>query len=345
MKPALACLTILIATALWAPPLVARDVIYMNSGDTFTGRVLDDDGEHVQFETAEGMIMKIPYADLAPESIFDLMRHRTAKDDAKGQIAVGDYAAEHGLFRDATRAYGLAVAADPSTKDEIDKRLANLSQTASASLMAEAKKSESNGQHKDARAYLGEIMKQYPESATAKDASSMLTSINDTMKEDHDKEVAQKESDEMKHELDPISKLYKTMLDKVHDGLQNSSNQSGSIDDFKKALDEGERALKKVAELRKKASDGGPMSEALDSLGGKIKDESVEATVHLADAYTLRGSYNQATEVINKALAADPKNERLIAMREQIASDNADSSVGIIGVRRGGAVLPSGRGR
>ena len=75
------------------------------------------------------------------------------------------------------------------------------------------------------------------------------------------------------------------------------------------------------------------------------EDESVEATVHLADAYTLRGSYNQATEVINKALAADPKNERLIAMREQIASDNADSSIGIIGVRRGGAVLPSGRGR
>jgi Tfp pilus assembly protein PilF len=82
------------------------------------------------------------------------------------------------------------------------------------------------------------------------------------------------------------------------------------------------------AQLQSLASSGNStpgLPQAISQLDAELVAQICNADVQLASVYNQRSSYNDAAGVVNSGLAIDPKNEELLAMRNQISSNSASS--------------------
>ena len=149
-------------------------------------------------------------------------------------------------------------------------------------------------------------------------------------------------SEDVLKTLKPAIDSYHKALDSNQTGL-TSKNQSASIKAYDKALTDIEKAKKAVDKVRDQAQDGDELSRALVVCDQKLEEVSVDTRINLADAYMLRTSYNQATDVVNQGLADYPQNQRLTSTRARITSAASNGDGGWVIV--GGGGRGGGRGR
>lgn len=332
------CLVLLVAGGLAAQdePLA----IEMVSGKVWQGRVVSMEDTSVEITTTGGATMKLPLQNLTMESRYRIRRSRADNDDAKSQMDLAFWCADHSLYMDARRHFRRAVDLDAALTPDINEKVAGYRTKAANEWLAQARQLQADGKPKEARRLLTRIVKELPLEDAAKDATALLADEHTEHLTAARKTVVAEHDDAVEAKLEPALKHYEKMLDETHKALLAGSKQGPAIKGFEAALKEGDRskaALNGLFEGSREQLDG-KLGAAVKGLEQKIADEMTQATIHLCDAYLMRGSYNDAADVVNKALANDPGNKDLQRAKGRVVAAQTDNDYGWgpIRVRAGG---------
>jgi len=339
-------------------------------GRRYQGPILSDDGESVEIPGPDGSTETIGYNQLTPMTLYRI-RNVSAGADVDSQIALADWCVDEMLYPQAKRHYRSALEADVSRAGEVNKSIEKAKAKAAKDLLARANRLRADGHDDEADDMLTSIVQELPLQPAAKKAGELLASQTERRKQT----VLQPESaragdaegssavtdgpplrsngeeySQAAHDtFAPTVKAYHAMLDSTHKGLVESS-QGTSIKAFEKGLKEGEKARKETDKVRPQGQENEEVAEALGVVDQKLEDGLVDCRVHLADAYLMRGSDNQALDTINQGLAEYPQNQELLAARSRViaaSSDDGDDDVRgwLIHRRPGRPVQPIAPGR
>ena len=326
---------LVLALSLLAPALPARQDVHTRSGNTLHGTILADDGKAITFRTQDGVEMTMPYGDLAPETVFELMAAKVKADDGPGLVQLADQAALAGLYDTARRTYGRALAADKELGPAVDAKLASLRLQASNALLADATESSKRDRPDVAVNSLARLIHVFPDEPAAQQARPMLAKLQAGMTQARKESRARMLSTEVQDALAPSEAQYAEMGKKISEGLQRANDQGNEIDDYNAAVAIGKSTLASLKEQAGQASTIPGLGPAIQQLEKEVLDQTVNAYVQLANVYNQRSSYNDANTAVNAGLALDPKNEQLLQLRAEIAS-NAAEGEGYIGWGRRG---------
>lgn len=319
---------LLLAWLVPAAGAAAQTVIGTAFGQTLTGELISDDGSKIVFRTNEGTQMTLPYSELDAQTVFRLMDPKTPENDAAGQLKLGDQAAAAKLFDDARQAYALAVKAEPSLTAQVDAKLADLRRAASESLLAEAQHAGEHGRPDVAMHDLTTLMHEFPDEPAAQQGRALLDSLHASQSKARSAAKAQSQSAEVQQALAPIESSYQAMGKKIKEGLQQASEQTVAIDDFNSAIEDGKSARDSLHVLQGSAASTPGLGPASQELDGELVDQLVNAYTQLANVYNQRGSYNDANSAVAQGLALQPKNQGLLQLQSQIASNSSESGGG-----------------
>jgi tetratricopeptide (TPR) repeat protein len=338
----IALLVLALSLAVPASASAQDAVITMKSGDVYQGSVISDDGKQVMFRTTAGLELGLPCADMSPESVYQVDLGRIALTDGKGQMKLGDEAAAAGLWANAKRHYHQAVEDDPSLESQFNSKMEALRNDTGNALLAEAKENLKTGDQAGAATHLSLLLTQVPQSTSAKEASQMLETLHAQMSQARQATQSATQSADIQQALAPAERAYQDSQRMVKEGLQAGTDQGRAIQQFQNAV---QRATDGRSELKNVTSSGDTtpgLPQAVSQLDKELVAQICNADVQLASVYNQRGSYNDASGVINSGLALDPTNEELLSMRSQVASNSASSSWGYgpwVG-RRGAVAAP-----
>ena len=353
MRSTLLALSALLVLGL-APLASAQDVIETQSGRTFEGEVLSDDGTAVEIKTNAGATMKVPYEQLTDATQYRLLRKRMGTS-AEDNLEIAQWCMDKTMYKEAKRHFKMALDADASMADEINAAVAKARTQASRELLQRAKNLQTEGRTKDARNILSIIVQELPLEPAAEEAAKMLAADTEQRKSTtlvrrrgkepptgHDGTVPVRDngepfSDDARFLFADVLKAYSAMLDFTHKGLV-AGGRSG-IKDFEKALKEGDKARKAVDKIRPKGPSDDEIAEAIERSDMRIEEAIVEARLRMADEYLLRNTYNKAGDVIRAGLADYPDNTALRNGMERVtaaASSGEGLGWALGGMRAGG---------
>ena len=357
-------LTTLIAalTALaLSAPAAAQDRLETTGGRIYEGSILSSDDKSVEFQTGEGTTLRLPLEGLTPISRYRVRRAALADGDGPAQLALAEWCVDAVLYPQARIHYRRALDADAALSDEINASLKAARKQASEEVLQRAEGLAADGKLRESHELLTRLLQELPLEPASQKAAQLLaeetlqrkqaaTALSGSKASSANAPTTRggaanasggssggRFSEETHKTLGSAVELYKKVLDKNQTGL-TTSNQSSSIKSFEAALKDGDRAKKAVEKVRKANPDAaGELAEAMTLLDSKIIEATVDSRLHIADAYMLRGSYKQASDVLNAGLAQDPQNALLMRARERatMAASNNDLGWAIGGRRRG----------
>ena len=298
--------------------LGGNQILYLAKGGTVRGRLVSDDGASIQLEGSDGQKRIITYQDLDPRSVYRLMKGRTSNDDAEGQIEVGNYARDAGYYAHARRHYNMAVKADPSVQERVDKESTKLREVAGDAELARAREAASKGDLDAAEGHLSNIINEFPDGQAAATAATMLQDLQ--ARDAAGSSSAPDTSAEIAKELKQATDFVAKAKDENRKGLLNSKKQSTALRSFDKAADYGEKARKSIEKKsgEKDLADDPAFTRAASALDRQAVDVIVDASLNSASLYMTRESYGSALAATNRAIATDPNNQQARSTRARI---------------------------
>ncbi len=324
-RTALAGLAWSLCLALTATAAAQDTVITMKSGDTYTGQVLSDNGKELMFRTSAGLELGLPHSELSPATTYQISLGLIDKTDGHGQMLLGDEAMAAGLWAQAKLHYHQAVEADASLESQFNAKMTALSNATGAALLGEAKQNVQGGDKPGAFTHLSQLLTEVPHAACAPEASQLLETLHTAVAAQRQATQKAQRSSEITEALAPAEQAYQTSLRLVKEGLQAGSDQSTAIDKFKAGVSSGNDGLTRLKSVNEQNSNTPGLAQAVAQLNTELVAQVVNADIQLANVYNVRSSYIDASGAVNSGLALDPKNEQLLALRSEIASNSASS--------------------
>jgi hypothetical protein len=350
--PALLGFVVLLAAA---PALRAQDVLETLSGSRFAGTVVSSDGEGVEFATTDGATMKLPWVQLTPKSQYRVKLAGTGPD-AKSQLALAEWCVTTTLYEEARNHFKRALAADALMAPEINERIVVARRTAATELLARGKRLQAEHKDAEARHVLATLVQELPLEDASREAEALLAAETAQRKQDalvRSKPAAppagdpgaagrptrsngEPFSDATRAMFQPIIDSYQKMLDATHKGLVLGG--SAGINEFEKAIKEGDRIRKAADKLRPGGEQDAEVTEALALVDSRLEEAVVDVRIDLVDCYLLRSSYNQAASAVKLGLAQYPKNPQLRQAMDRVTAASAENSGGgwVVGGAGGG---------
>lgn len=174
----------------WLPPLLALPVlaasvalaaearaetVRLRTGETLIGDVaLADDDVVVDVRYPTTNTLRLRRADLAPESLYEVLERRTNTKDAAAHKALGETAESLGLHAAALTEYRRVLALDRGSTDEMKVRVARLEERIAADLLQDGKDLLEAGHPNAALVRLHVILEQHASTPAASAAKGML---------------------------------------------------------------------------------------------------------------------------------------------------------------------------
>ncbi|MFT7620641.1 MAG: tetratricopeptide (TPR) repeat protein [Planctomycetota bacterium] len=318
-----------------------RDRILLKEGKALTGTLHSDDGTTIRFtERKVGKIVTYAYNELHPRTVYRLMKTRTSKTDASGQLRVAAYALDHELFDQARRHYRLALKADAKLGNKIEGDLQALRQRAGVKVLNWSRKHMDSGDVLKAERYLGLLLEKYPNTEVATEASLLLEQLavramaaREKKTEERAAAKSARAESAAKKKLEAGKKHYFKAHKLNLKGLQSTKSHSQAKNYFSQSIREFTKARAVLTKVSKDVDPDSPLGALIKSYFKTLTEETVEVQLHLASEYFYRGSLKNAREVTLEARALDPKNrevKRMLARLELAANDDNRS-----GRRRG----------
>ena len=298
--------------------------LYLDNGRSFTAEVFADDGLSIRVRRSNAEEQTIPYSDLAPRTVYRLKKARIGDSDAQGELELATFASDSGLYAHARRHYHKALELDPSLRPEVDAGLASLRQAASAKELEEARAAISDGKRAQARKHLTSILKEFPDEPAAATAATLLAELDDQAKNARTQST-QAEDEAVQKTLRPARASYEKAVGHNRTGLLAGSSQSKALRSYDRALSEGERSQRQIDKARKRNSQNEALIAAATSLETLVLDVILQANMNSASIYLTRRAFQNALGSANSALALDPKNEEVLALRARIEIAAAQS--------------------
>lgn len=302
----------------------------LQDGSIVRGVLRADDGLTITLELSNGAEQTIVYDDLAPRSIYRLMKGRVSKDDGPGLIELGNYTRDNGLYAYSKRHYQEALAADPELRTQLEGEVAKLREIAGSDLLARAQEALEQGDTKEAEKQLSRILTELPNEPAADTARTIM---GDLAAQAESQRIAGEQSPEpdanaIEKELGPARRRYDRAVEENRKGMLASAGSSKATKHYEKAVSEGDRGRSLVEKSVKKNPEQPGFAEAAGSLDGQLVDVMVSANLNLAGLSMSRSSFNQALNQVNQALLLDPSSAEARSMKSRIENAAADSGWG-----------------
>jgi len=308
-----------------------RQALSLSDTSIVRGILRADDGLSVTLELSNGNSQVIAYDDLAPRSIYRLMKGRVSKDDGAGLIELGNYTRDNGLYAYSKRHYKDALKADKSLKPELEVEVAKLREVASDDMLRRAQDALAKGDMREAEKQLSRILTELPDEAAAQTAHAIMGDLAtqaETTRVRHEQEQDASNATAIVKELAPAQRRYDRAIEENRKGMLASSGSSRARKHYEKSTSEGGRGRKAVTSAERKNSKRTGFPEAAATLDRKLVDVIVTASLNLAGISLSKSSYNKAMDHTNEALVVDPSSTEARAMKSRIENASANSGIG-----------------
>lgn len=303
----------------------ANDYVKLKNGTPIKGEATkyDEATNSLEFKLEDGSTRTFKMDELDGRSVYLVNHSRVPKDDATKQIRLANLARDVGLYAHAVRHYEYAAKADPSKKPEIEREVAVLKTKAATWAMQQVRNAQAKGDKAEAEKWLLKMVEKVPDTPEGKEAAAMLDQTYAEARAKRESDAEAKATQSMKDDLQTGKKLYDNMVSKTQKGLTAKGSGGQAINSFESAVQDGGRVLKELDKADKKYTDAAAQ-ETLAGYRKVVVDQLIETRLHLASAFTVRSSYNDALEQVNQALALDPKNEQAQSARVRVEQAAAE---------------------
>lgn len=285
--------------------LAHGDELCYSDGNYIDGKVVSTTADSVTFQAEGAAAMTVPATRLDPRCFYNL-RNNSVGDDAKGRLALAQFAFDHRMYRQARTQFRRFRKLDPASADvfikthgqEIHEGLAQL-------LMEDARDCDACGNIAAAREHCTTLLALYPDTKAAKDATTMLDTIQSKIdaQRAHDQAERGKRLDaEREAKLEPAEDDLKW-----GDTIRNRALQQGPTQE-KNTLDAAaakyKLAIGRLDEMMKGTDD--VLKKEAAPLLATANASAVNCFVSNAQYYLSRGDYPRAQQEAKNALAIDP---------------------------------------
>jgi len=314
------------------------DELCFSDGNYLEGKIVSTTDISVTFQPAtDGAApMTVKASRLDPRSFYHL-RTETVGDDAKGRLALAQFAFDHRMYRQARVQFRRYRKLDQAGADafikahgqEIHEGIAEI-------LLADARDADSCGNITAAREHCTTLLALYPDTKAAEGAKTML----DTIQGKIDAERAREDADRTKR----LDAERQAMLQPAEDDLKwgdtirNRALQESGQTQEKNTLDQAaakyKLSINRFEELMKTSPDAELKAEVKPLLA-RAKESAVNCYVSNAQYYLSRGNYPRAQEEAKSALALDPNAAAAQSVIEEARPGDGGGYWGRPWVRRG----------
>lgn len=308
-----------------------RQSLSLQDGSIARGILRADDGLTVTLELSNGADRTIPYDELAPRSIYRLMKARVSGDDGPGLIELGNYTRDNGLYAYSKRHYQEALAADPGLRPQLEGEVEKLREIAGADLLARAQEALQRGDEEEAEKQLSRIISELPNEPAAETARTIMGDLAaqaEARRIAGEERAQQADANEVEKELGPARRRYERAVEENRKGMLASAGSSKATKHYEQAVSEGERGRSHVEKTTKRNPKLTGLEAAAQSLDGQLIDVMVAANLNLAGLSMVKSSFNKALNQVNQALLLDPSSAEARSMKSRIESAAADSGWG-----------------
>ncbi len=282
------------------------DELCYHDGSYVDGKVVSTTADSVTFEPAGGAAITVPAARLDPRCFYHL-RNDAVGDDAKGRLALAQFAFDHGMWRQSRAQFQRFRKLDPASADAFIKSHGlEIHEGIAECLLEDATADADNGNLPAAREHCTTLLSLYPDTRAATGAKALLDTVQgkiDAQRAQYQAERAKRLDAEREATLQPAEADLK-----LGDTIRNRALQKTGTEE-KDTLDEAaakyKLAIHRLEELLKTSKDDVLKQEAAPLLA-TAKASAVSCYVSNAQYYLSRGDYPRAKQEAKNALALDP---------------------------------------
>ncbi len=336
--------TLAVAILLFAAAGVcqAAELIFLKDGTVVKGEVTASTEKSVT-AVVEGTTYTVSAEKFDPH-FFYRVRDKALGNDAAGRIQLAKYAVQNDMFTRAKAQVDQAEAIDPEfVKKFREVELPKIADGIADRLLKAARRAQRAGSTKMAKKYASLILIKFEGTKAEAEAEKVLDEVQKTIDDKtaalraQREKMAQQLEDakarqvavERENALKPIEKVLDSATRLNHLGL-TAKGMTDAKNKFETAAVKFENALR-MAETRLKSSTDEETTKNLQHLQQEALSGGVQAYLNAANAYSSRGSYQNATKMTNKALALDPNSQEAKSLRASVSTAS-----GGWGFRRGG---------
>lgn len=167
---------VIAATAAFAAARDARgETVNLRTGETLVGDVrLDGDDVVIDARYPIASVVRVRKDALVAESLYEVLERRTDTKDAAGRRTLGEVAEQLGLRGAAVVEYGRVRDLDPTSQEEMGRRISRLGEGISTDLLDDAQELLSEGMASAALVRLQAILQRFPETNAATTAKALV---------------------------------------------------------------------------------------------------------------------------------------------------------------------------
>ncbi len=314
------------------------DELCYSDGSYVDGTVVSTTADSVTFQpAAEGAAaLTVGAARLDPRCFYHL-RNDAVGDDAKGRLALAQFAFDHGMWRQARTQFRRFRKLDPSSADAFIKEHGmEIHEGIAECLLEDAKDAGDCGNLPAAREHCTTLLALYPDTRAAEGAKTMLDTIQGKIDAQRAKDQAARAK---LLDAERQAKLQQAEEDlKWGDTIRNRALQQSGATQQKDTLDEATHkyklAINRLEEIEKTSSDDVLKKEAAPLLA-QATESAVNCYVSNAQYYLSRGDYPRAQQEAKNALALDPNAAAAQSVIEEAKPGDGGGYWGRPWVRRG----------
>lgn len=284
------------------------DELCYSDGNYVDGTVVSTTADSVTFQPAASgaAAITVPAARLDPRCFYNL-RNDAVGDDAKGRLALAQFAFDHDMWRQARVQFRRFRKLDPASADAFIKEHGlQIHEGVAECLLKDAQDADESGNLPAAREHCATLLALYPDTRAAEAAKTMFDAIQGKI----DAQRAQDQAERAKRlDADRQSKLLQAEEDlKWGDTIRSRALRKTGTEE-KDTLDEAAHkyklAINRLEEIEKTSKDEVLTKEAAPILRTAV-ESAVNCYVSNAQYYLSRGDYPRAQQEAKAALAIDP---------------------------------------
>ena len=364
MRMVIGVSVLLLAILAVALPASADDII-MRDGTIREGKIesVEKNGVRVTMTPKSGgrATMLVPTSRLDIHWFYSLWDQKLG-DDAKGRIKLALWAVEHGLFSRAKIQVQRAAKIDPQlVKDIKEGHLPEIREGIATRVLESAEKDMKKDDLEMAEKKLEILLTRMPDTEAGTAAVQVYKDLQAKM-EAWRAEQKQKEKDalaeEERKQAEEREKILKDVDDDIdkargnaQKGLTEDSEQK-SLQLLKRAIDQGESALKKLERIHKNHGDDAELMKGVQERHDYLINGIVKLRIQRSDIYVWRQSTTNARRELDEARKLDPDNPDIASAEQRIDSQDDQNALDLRwqrnrreGMRfRGGGAVHGGRG-
>lgn len=280
-----------------------------SDGTYVDGTVVSTTADSVTFQPArEGAAALTAKAARLDPRCFYHLRNDTVGDDAKGRLALAQFAFDHRMWRQARSQFQRFRKLDAASADAFVKAHGQeIHEGIAQCLLEDGQEAEACGNLPAAREHCTSLLALYPDTRAAAGAKTLLDTVQGKIDTQHAKEQADRAK---RLDAERQAKLQPAEDDlKMGDTIRNRALKESGGTQQKNTLDEATHkyrlAINRLEELMKTSTDDELKKEAAPLLA-QATESAVDCFVSNAQYYLSRGDYPRAQQEAKSALALDP---------------------------------------